>query len=79
MTFFPGFTYRQESINKEYYYIIAQKNMTLADIKNRIYFYTNTDSAQLFGPLICLLPLINAIDEVHAAILEAQDGWAGGY
>jgi hypothetical protein len=48
--------------------------MTLADITNRIYFYTNTDSTS-FTAANMLLAINNAQDEVHSAILEAQDGW----
>jgi len=48
--------------------------MTLADIKNRIYFYTNTDTTT-YPAATMLLSINNAQDEVHSTILETQDGW----
>jgi hypothetical protein len=48
--------------------------MTLADIKNRIYFYTNTDATS-FTAANMLIAVNNALDEVHSAILRSQDNW----
>jgi hypothetical protein len=48
--------------------------MTLADIKNRIYFMTGTDATS-YPAADMLLAINNAQDQAHSVILESQDGW----
>lgn len=48
--------------------------MTLADIQNRIYFFTNTSSSD-FSDANMLISINNGIDKVQTLILRSQDEW----